>query len=167
MTEQLEQDGVSVTAPAMPNTGEPEIGAWVGRLDQEVGAVHEETFYVGHSIGCQTILRHLEHSPGTSARGAAFVAPWFDLIGVSAEELVIAGPWIETPIDFASVKARLPRLSAFFSTDDPFVSLDNQALFEERLGARTQVLEGRQHFGVESGMTSFPDLLATTLAALT
>ena len=167
LTGQLEQAGIPVAAPAMPNTAEPEIGAWVGRLKLEVGVGDAETFYVGHSIGCQTILRHLEQTPpGTRARGAVFVAPWFDLVGVSAEEMVIARPWIETPIDFAQVRARLPELVAFFSPDDPFVSLDNQALFEERLGARTQVLDGRQHFGVESGMTSFPELLATVQAAL-
>ncbi|TMC71380.1 MAG: hypothetical protein E6J18_07025 [Chloroflexi bacterium] len=127
----------------------------------------EDAYYVGHSIGCQTILRHLEQlPPGVTVRGAVLVAPWFVLSNLSADEEAIAGPWIDTPIDFARVRSRLPELTAYFSTDDPFVSLENQGLFEQRLGAHTRLFEGRKHFGVESGMTTFPELFATTLTAL-
>lgn len=162
LKEQLERDGLSVTAPAMPNTAMPAIGEWVSHLNREVGEAGADTYYVGHSIGCQAILRHLEQLPaGTVVRGAALVAPWFVLANLSAEEEEIARPWIETPIDSEKIRERLPDLSAVFSTDDPWVSLDNLALFEQRLGARTQLLEGRKHIGVESGMTTFPELLAT------
>jgi predicted alpha/beta hydrolase family esterase len=164
---QLEQKGFSVAAPALPNTEAPVIDEWVSYLDGEVGEAGEETYYVGHSIGCQTIMRHIERLPaGVSVRGAAFVAPWFVLAGLSAEEEAIARPWIETPIEVAAVRSRLPELIAFFSSDDPWVTLDNIALFEQRLGARTHLLEGRKHIGVESGMTTFPELLAASLNAL-
>ena len=94
------------------------------------------------------------------------MAPWFTLTNLTAEEETIAQPWIDTSIDYARVRGRLPELTAYFSTDDPFVSLENQALFEQRLGAHTHLLVGRKHMGVESGMTTFPELLATTLSAL-
>jgi predicted alpha/beta hydrolase family esterase len=164
---QLERNGFSVAAPAMPNTEAPVIDEWVPYLNREVGGAGEETYYVGHSIGCQTILRHIERLPaGSTVHGAAFVAPWFVLDGLSDEEEAIARPWIETPIDVAAVRSRLPELTAFFSSDDPWVTLDNIALFDKRLGARTHLLEGRKHIGVDSGMTTFPELLATTLNAL-
>ncbi|MDQ6917836.1 MAG: alpha/beta hydrolase [Candidatus Dormibacteraeota bacterium] len=167
LQEQLEKRGFSVAAPAMPSSETPVIGLWVAHLNGEVGKVDEDTYYVGHSIGCQTILRHLEQTAhGTRVRGAAFVSPWFDLTNLSEDEMTIARPWIDTPIDFARVKETLPRLTAYFSPDDPWVPLDEKVLFEERLGARTQVLEGRHHFGLESGMTTFPELLATTLSDL-
>jgi predicted alpha/beta hydrolase family esterase len=164
---QLEQNGFSVAAPAMPNTEAPVIDEWVPYLNREVGEAGEGTYYVGHSIGCQTILRHLEQLPAdVTVRGAAFAAPWFVLAGLSDEEEAIARPWIEAPIDVAAVRSRLPELTAFFSSDDPWVTLDNIALFEQGLGARAHLLEGRKHIGVESGMTTFPELLATTLSAL-
>ena len=167
LKEQLEQNGSSVAAPAMPNTEAPVIDEWVSHLNREVGEAGEDTYYVGHSIGCQAIMRHLEQLPGDGkVRGAAFVAPWFVLADLSADEEAIARPWIETPIDFAAVRSRLPELTAFFSSDDPWVSLDNLALFEQRLGAHTHLLEGRKHIGVESGMTNFPELLATMPKAL-
>ncbi len=164
---QLELKGFTVAAPAMPDTEAPAIGAWTSHLNQEVGETGEAAYYVGHSIGCQTIIRHLEQlPPGVAVRGAVLVAPWFVLANLSADEETIARPWIDTPIDFARVRGRLADLTAFFSTDDPFVPLDNRALFEQRLGAHSRLFEGRKHFGVESGMTTFPELLATTLNAL-
>jgi predicted alpha/beta hydrolase family esterase len=167
LREHLELSGFSVAAPQMPHTDTPVISEWVSHLNREVGESGEDAYYVGHSIGCQTIIRHLELlPPGSTSRGAVFVAPWFALANLSAEEEEIARPWIDTPIDFARVRGRLPELIAHFSSDDPYVPLDNQALFEHRLGAHTHVLEGRKHFGVESGMTTFPELLATTLNAL-
>jgi predicted alpha/beta hydrolase family esterase len=167
LNEQLELKGFSVAAPEMPHTEAPVIGEWVSHLNRHVGDAAEGAYYVGHSIGCQTILRHLQHLPtGGAALGAVFVGPWFVLASLSAEEEAIAQPWIDTPIDFARVRSRLPELTAYFSDDDPFVPLDNQPLFEERLGAQTNLLHGRKHMGVESGMTTFPELLATTLKAL-
>jgi len=164
---QLELKGFTVAAPAMPDTEAPVIGAWISHLNRQVGEAGEPTYYVGHSIGCQTIMRHLEQLPtGATVQGAAFVAPWFVLTNLSAEEGPIAQPWVDTPIDFARVRSRLPELTAYFSDDDPYVSLDNQSLFEQRLGAHTQLLKGLKHMGVESGMTTFPQLLATTLKAL-
>ena len=167
LKEQLELNGFSVAAPQMPHADAPVIGEWVPHLNRKVGESGEDAYYVGHSIGCQTILRHLEQlPPDVTVRGAVLVAPWFVLANLSADEEAIAGPWIDTPIDFARVRDSLPELTAYFSTDDPFVSLENQGLFEQRLGANTRLFEGRKHFGVESGMTTFPELLATTLNAL-
>src|SRR5690242_13137884 len=121
LQEQLELKGFTVAAPAMPHTEAPVIGEWVPRLNQEVGTAGEGDYYVGHSIGCQTILRHLEQrSAGGTVRGATFVGPWFVLTDLTAEEEPIAQPWIDTPIDFARVRSRLPQLTAYFSDDDPF-----------------------------------------------
>ena len=110
-------------------------------------------------------------SPARSNNGAGALsnptlAPWFVLTNLTAVEEPIAQPWIDTSIDFARVRSRLPELTAYFSDDDPYVSLDNQSLFEQRLGARTHLLKGLKHMGVESGMTTFAELLATTLKAL-
>jgi predicted alpha/beta hydrolase family esterase len=163
---QLERDGLSVVAPAMPGTEAPVIGPWVAHLNGAVGEVDADTYYVGHSIGCQTVLRHLEHLPPlATARGAVFAGPWFHLSNMSADEMLIAQHWIDTPIDYGKVRTHLPELDTFFSTDDEWVPLDNRELFEQRLGARTHVLEGRKHMGVESGMKTFPELLAVVRTA--
>ena len=155
---QLEGSGFEVEALAMPNPDEPKIEPWVAKLNEAVGKVDQDTLYVGHSVGCQTVMRHLEQQPdGTVCGGALFVAPWFTLVNLSgpAEE-AIAKPWIETAIDLDKVKTRLPRLIALFSDDDPWVTLDNKGQFEHKLGAKTEVLHDKKHLGVDANLTSFP-----------
>src|SRR2546426_9728830 len=102
LKEQLELKGFTVAAPAMPRTEAPAIGAWISHLRREVGETGEAAYYVGHSIGCQTIMRHLEQLPaGGTARGATFVAPRFGLTHPTAEGGPLAQAWIRTSIDFA------------------------------------------------------------------
>src|SRR3989344_5502047 len=122
---ELEKLGCQVLAPAMPDTEEPEIGKWVGNLAGVVngaGGPDEETYFVGHSIGCQTILRYLETLPaGKLVGGAIFVAGWFKLENLEDEETAaVAKPWLETPIDLNKVKNILPKSTLFISDNDPF-----------------------------------------------
>lgn len=66
---ELEQRDFSVVRPAMPSTDAPKINAWVEHLRDIVGFVDAHTYFVGHSIGCQTILRYLETLPRDSRVG--------------------------------------------------------------------------------------------------
>ena len=79
----LEAKGFEVSIPAMPNTDEPRIEEWVGFLKEHVKP-DETTYLIGHSIGCQTILRYLEQLD-TKIAGAVFVAGFFNLIEKSLE----------------------------------------------------------------------------------
>ncbi len=57
---ELEKREFEVAVPKMPNTSEPDINAWVLHLKKVVGKLNGETYFIGHSIGCQTIMRFLE-----------------------------------------------------------------------------------------------------------
>jgi predicted alpha/beta hydrolase family esterase len=76
---ELEQKGYEVVVPQMPNTNKPVIEEWVNHLSEIVGEVDAQTYFVGHSVGCQTILRYLETQAGKKAGGCVLVAAWFKL----------------------------------------------------------------------------------------
>lgn len=145
----------------MPEPAEPNIEAWVSRLFEIVGEVDENTFFVGHSIGCQTILRYLESLPADKkAGGAIFVAGWFTLMNLKTdEEKEIAQPWLETPIDFKRVKQHTEKFFAVFSDDDEVVPINNKELFEQRLGAKTAIEHNKGHFSGSDGVEKMPSVL--------
>jgi len=147
----LEQKGFQVYVPSMPEPAEPKIKTWVLHLSKIVGEVDENTYFVGHSVGCQTILRYLESLPADKkVGGAVFVAGWFTLMNLETdEEKEIAKPWLETPIDFNKIKQHTKKFFAVFSDDDEFVPQENKRLFEERLGAKTTIEHSKGHFGNE------------------
>ncbi|MEK7211512.1 MAG: alpha/beta fold hydrolase [Patescibacteria group bacterium] len=140
--------GYKVIAPQMPNTETPKIKEWVAKLSEIVGSPDEGTFFIGHSIGCQAILRYLETlPPGIKVGGALFVAGWLTLTGLETEEdKEIAGPWLKNDIDFEKIKKHYKRFIALFSDDDPFVPLENKKFFEEKLNAKTKVEHNMGHF---------------------
>jgi uncharacterized protein len=157
---ELEKNNIQVVAPQMPNTGEPKIEEWVSYLTELVGVPNEETYFVGHSIGCQAIMRYLEKAYPQKVGGVIFVAGWFHLENLegSAEE-AIAKPWMETPIDLVKVKNSAKNILAIFSENDPFVPLADKNIFQKKLGAEIIVEKDKGHFTEDDGITQMPEVL--------
>ena len=118
----LVQKGFEVHIPTMPDTDNPVIDKWVGHLAKEIGEIDKDTVLIGHSIGCQTILRYLEgFSTGSRIGKVILIAPWVSLKNLTSEEEPIARPWEETQINFDSLKSKAGSYVAVFSDDDPVV----------------------------------------------
>jgi uncharacterized protein len=160
--------GYEVTVPAMPNPDTPTIDAWVGKLAEMVSP-DDNTIFVGHSIGCQAILRYLQTLPPTKKiKGIVFIAPWMRLNEKTIEEegeeaKEMAKPWIETPIDFNKVKNSIGGAIAIFSDNDPYVPLDQKAIFEKKLGAKVIIEKDKGHFATSDGITMLPSALNAIL----
>lgn len=151
LKKELETKGFKVLIPAMPNTEEPKIETWVPFLSQLVGIPDPNTFFVGHSIGCQAIIRYLEILPeGVKIGGAVFVAGFYNLRGLETEEEKrIAGPWVNTPLNDDKIRKTVNKAVAIFSDNDPFVLPENQTSWKERVGAKIIVEHNKGHFNEE------------------
>ena len=161
LKKELEKKGYDVIAPEMPNPEEPEINAWVSHLRKVVKKLDEKTLFIGHSIGCQTIIRYLEKVDFDGKVNLIFVAGWFKLNNLEGEEVEnIAGPWIITPINFNKVKQKIKKLIVFLSSNEPYDFIDyNKRIFEEKLGAKVIILKNRGHFSEDTGIKSLPEIL--------
>src|SRR3989338_7241510 len=74
LKKELEAKGFEVQVPQLPQADAPRIYNWVPALTKTVGVPDKQTFFVGHSMGCQTIARYLETLPeGVQVGGAVFV----------------------------------------------------------------------------------------------
>lgn len=144
---ELRKKGYEVRSFDMPNTHEPTIESWVKYLEENVGEVDENTYFVGHSIGSQTIMRFLEKShKHIKVGGCVFIAPWLDLIGLENEELKIAHPWINNKIDSERVLDHTGNITCIFSTNDPYVSPREWKKFEDNFKARVIIKKDFGHF---------------------
>lgn len=157
VADSLKEKGFAVEVPQMPNTSEPKIEEWVGKLKEIAPRPGTETCFIGHSIGCQTILRYLEQLEKNVRVGkVVLVAPWFNLQNLERESQNIARPWIETPIDLDKVNSHLTSLTTIFSDNDQYVSLSDKEVFKTILGAKTIVEHNKGHFTAEDNVTEFP-----------
>jgi uncharacterized protein len=160
MKQALLKKGVDVVVPEMPDSVAPKINAWVFKLAEVVGKVDENTYFVGHSIGCQTILRYFETlDSSVKAGGVLLVAPWVTLIEDDSwygpDEKRIAKPWIETPINWQKVK-QYSKFTLLYSTNDPCVPLSDSKIFKPKLGAKLITVDGLYHFDGDQGITELP-----------
>lgn len=144
---ELGKKGFEVIGINMPNTDEPKIEEWVNYMRKEISEVNEQDYFIGHSVGCQAILRFLEKAhKHQRVAGCIFVAGWFNLKGLGKEELEIAHPWINGKIDFERILDHCNNFLALFSNDDPYVDLDEAKKFKEKLGAKIVIKQNKEHF---------------------
>ena len=140
----------------MPNTDSPDQTEWLESMRDAVGSVDENTYFVGHSIGCLAILKYLKNK---SAGGAVLVAPWMKLSEECLEDEEgeeIYKQWTKSmPWDKIDTKC-----TAIFSTDDPDVPLEeNRKIFKDKLGAKVIVMKDMGHFSVADKITELPVVL--------
>ncbi len=161
---ELEKKGFVVSVPAMPDTSHPRIEKWVSFLEKSVGKPDKDTYFVGHSIGCQTILRYLEKI-NAKVGGIVLVAGWLNLKELETEaEKEIARPWLETPLDLRKIKAVINNIVAIFSDDDPWVPLGDAEIFREKLGAKVIMEKQKGHFGGNDNIKELPSALNALLS---
>ena len=133
-------------APTIAQPGQPTIAAWVESLRQSTaGSDLGDTFFLGHSVGCQAVLRFLEQaSEHVRVAGVLCVAGWWTV----DRPWDSIRPWIETPMDTGRVRRAGRRFSVLLSDDDPFTAdwRENERLWRERLGAEVRCVPGGKHF---------------------
>lgn len=146
----------------MPDTDSPKINPWVNKLKEAVGKLENSDILIGHSVGCQTILRFFETlDSDKKAAKVIFVAPWVKLANLSGDdEWKIAKSWLETPIDFMKVKNKANSFVSLFSDNDPWVLLkENVEIFRDKLNSKVFILKNKGHFSEDEGVKDLPEIL--------
>ncbi len=147
LKKELENRGFKVEVPSMPNPEYPKINEWVNFLSKLAGNANEETFFVGHSIGCQAILRYLEILPqNKKIGGVIFVASWINLMNLPTEEEKIAKPWLNTNINWDKILEHTHNFVAVFSDNDKWVPISDSEIFREKLRAKIFIEHNKGHF---------------------
>jgi len=164
LEEQIKSNDTDFYRLDMPNTATPKIEEWVNKITAEVKSLDENTYFIGHSIGCQAILRYLEKQ-NKKIGGCLLVAPWLELLPAAIadqESHDIALPWLTTPVDFVKITKLTTNIHCLFSDDDYWVAKDQAKVFETKLNAKTYFVNNKGHISQEDGVYELPEILAIT-----
>jgi len=153
---QLENKEFKVFIPQMPNTKHPKFNEWL-KTAQDLIEPDENTWLIGHSLGCITIMRYLE-SIDTKIAGAVLVAGFTDDLGFKE-----ISSFFKTPIDFKKIKNNCDNITAIHSGNDPYVDLKYADILEHNLNAKVIVKHNMGHFSGpiedEKSCTQLPEVL--------
>lgn len=158
---ELEAKGFEVIVPAMPETDAPKLALWLPKLQEVVGEPDEDTYLVGHSIGCATINRYLEQLPeGQKVGGVVLVAGFTDNLGF--DELK---NFFETPLDLATIRERSVKgFVNIHSDNDQYVPVVHSKNLRDGLGGEAIILQNKGHFSgpidSEESCTELPEVVA-------
>ena len=150
----LRDSGFEAHALHMPNAIDPKMGEWVAFLSNTVKNPDINTYLVGHSLGCQTILRYLESlGEGKIIGGVLLVAGFFTIkkevmFGDTARVLE---PWVNSKIDLAAARSHAKRFVLILSDNDPYIPLGDSEIFEKGLGSKIIIMRGAGHLSASEG----------------
>ncbi len=152
---ELEKLDVSAVVPAMPHTENPQVSEWLPYLRSQVGLPDEDTYLVGHSLGCITILRYLETLTGNTKAGGAVLVAGF----ASPIHLHELDPFFEPPLDDLNIKKRVKKIVAINSDNDRHVPYEQAEEIRNRFDAELIKIHNGEHLNEEAGYTEFPLVL--------
>ncbi len=154
---ELEQTGLVVWVPDLPQADEPNIE----RYNQYIFAHHEWVFddattIVGHSSGSLAALGILQNLPNE------VVVERVILIGAFKDDLgwkSLSGLF-EQPFDFEKITQHAKEFVLIHSDNDPYCPLDHAEYLAGKLNGKLLVLPGQKHFSEETNpkYTTFPYL---------
>jgi len=185
LANELQREGIPTHVPKMPYTYIPFKRKWIGKVQDVVGKPSKDKYFIGHSLGCQAILRAFEHHQGEMYGGTVLVAPFHQInmegvVQEAQERLGKYSPrflsnvvanlailpvmwWCNTPLDWEAARKACSEYQCVFSSNDHLVKPEEWKLFENNLGARCHYYENGGHLNTRSGHTSFPELKKITL----
>jgi hypothetical protein len=132
----------------LPDPETPTITAWpeaIAGVLRERGNALADTVLVGHSVGCQAVLRALGRLPEDARVHAVLcVAGWWT---VDAPWETIR-PWMDPPPDVGRIRGIAGSVHVLLSTNDPFTAdyEHNAGLWRSRLHAHVTVIDDAKHF---------------------
>lgn len=144
LKQKLEERNIEVQTPAMPNTDHPKQAEWLGHLEDVVGTTDTETYFIGHSLGCITILRYLETlKEGLHIGGAILVAGFTDDLGITE-----ISDFFKTSINWQSINSHCDNFVVINSDDDHYVDLKYNKILQKELNAKALVQPKMGHFNM-------------------
>lgn len=153
---ELEKLNLEVTVPAMPNTEAPKLSEWLPYLQQIIGNPDEDTYLVGHSLGCPTILRYIESLEDSQNVGGALLVAGFaePLPHLPELDSFTAGTW-----DDGKIKAHAKKIAIINSDNDEAVPFFNGERVRDRFNAELITVHNMGHMNEKAGINEVPFVL--------
>lgn len=150
----LEQQGVEVQVPAMPDSLSPDPQRWQQHLLDAQIELDKNTIVIGHSLGCATLLRYL-------ASQQQQIGGYLLISGFTEEQETL--PELKAHTDFIFDYANLKSLSdnrvSIISSNDAIVSPQSSRTLANLLETEVITVENAGHFLDREGFSEFPLIL--------
>ncbi|MFA6098906.1 MAG: leucine--tRNA ligase [Patescibacteria group bacterium] len=168
LKEELNKAGWETIVPTMPGAGHPVLNSWDEYLGQFDQRINENSVLVGHSLGCASILFHLQQLE-KKVDTVILVAPtnplqyWPQLKQKypQADWDAVKNMSSAQNFNWPKIRSLAKRFIIIHSDNDPYVPPESMAYYKENLPeAEIHCMPGKSHFSESTGgVTSLPEIL--------
>lgn len=153
LKQQAEQAGISVTVPRLPASHTPDPDAWLSALEDDIGRPDEDTWLIGHSLGCITLLNYLTQRHSEAFVGGLLLVAGFSEPVPGLEEL---SAFTREPVNGASVIRQVQQRAVIASLNDDIVPAEYSLRLSQQIAAHFYGLPEHGHFQESDGVVTFP-----------
>ena len=157
LKEQLEAEGHTVFVPEFPTPEDQSLDSWMDVIGNYMKHIHEDTVFVGHSLGPAFILSLLERLD-VQVKLCVYVAGFTGNIGITEFD-ELNDSFVNKEFDWEKIRQASKGFLVINSDDDPYVPLQNGKDLAANLGVELDVMHGAGHINAESGFVMFEKLL--------
>ena len=158
LKEKLEEKGFEVVISAMPNSDDPELEPWLTKVKETVGIPDEDTYFVGHSLGCITIVRYLLSLPEDKKVGGCVFVAGFNLLDYPEIK-----DFYKRELDINKLRKKCKSFVNLYSDNDPDVPIKRAEEFADLIEAKKILVLGKGHFSDDIGVKELPEALEELL----
>ncbi|NDP19861.1 MAG: hypothetical protein GZ091_02095 [Paludibacter sp.] len=140
---------IDIQCLEMPNWNEPDLDKSLNFLTNRISELNNNTYFIGHSVGCQAILRFLDErlkqNHSLKIGGFLFVAAWFSV----DKPWISLKPWTNcNKLNYELLSKATTYKKVILSDNDPFTTdyLENKKQWISRFGAEVMINPGQLHF---------------------
>ena len=139
----------------MPNPNNPIASEWIGNLSNSVKTINEDIYFIGHSLGCITLLRFLEMQPDNTKIGGIILASGFVKEIPKYPNL---DQFIKSDLDFKKVTKMTRNRCVLSAPNDIHVPYEYSCELAKFLDAKLITIENGGHFIGQEGFFRFPEV---------
>lgn len=151
---QLNDFGVETQSLKMPHPDHPILAEWLSTLQQSVINPDEESYFIGHSLGCIATLQYLNTL--NIATGGTILVAGFDQ---KIKEMPALDNFVATPLNYTKIKDQAAPFIVFGSQEDYIVPFHITEKLASNLNAELISIPNAGHFMQDDGFLEFPPIL--------
>ncbi|MBX4268652.1 RBBP9/YdeN family alpha/beta hydrolase [Clostridium estertheticum] len=157
LKEHFKNSPVKIDIPNMPDSGDPHLEPWLKHLRKNVLDIDENTIFIGHSLGCVTILRYILEK-NIKIKGAILVSGFINENPMD-EQTEGLQEFVDGSLDIARIKSLISSRIVITATDDDIVPTEATQKLAKVVDANLIILSSGKHFIARDGYSDFPVLL--------
>ncbi|NHQ85469.1 serine hydrolase family protein [Iodobacter sp. HSC-16F04] len=154
LQDQLATLGVPCHILEMPNSGQPDLNAWLTKIEQSVAVHNEDVYFVGHSLGCITVLRHLERI-NQAIGGVVLVAGFAGAVPLLPQ----LDEFTAQPLNTTHLRQLIRQRSVIAADNDATIPFALTKALGQQLDAQFLIVKNGGHFLLGEGFDTLPVVL--------